>query len=384
MADSDDSAGDEPAAVRSPGSAATADLYAASGDGSIPIDVRTNFDALAVFAPDVATGADGAATVEVTVPDNLTRYRVMAVATDGTDRFGSVESTITARLPLMVRPSPPRFVNYGDRFELPVVVHNQTVEPLAVDVVVEAANLALAGPAGTRVTVPAEERVEVRFPVEADDAGTARYRVTAVSAALADSASGRLPAYSPVTTEAFATYGVVDDGAVAQPLLTPTGVVPGFGGLEIATSSTALQALTDAVVYLAEYPYESADAYASRIIALVALRDVFAAFDAVDAPTPAELDATVRTDIDALVELQGDDGAFSTWRRNGPVDPYATVQATHALVAAGQAGYPVPERALAMALQALADIDSRFPAGLGRPCPPLGQRLRPPRPRSGR
>ena len=64
------------------------------------------------------------------------------------------------------------------------------------------------------------------------------------------------------------TYGVVDDGAVIQPLLAPEGVFPQFGGLEVNTSSTALQALTDAVLYIHEYPYESADGLASRILAV--------------------------------------------------------------------------------------------------------------------
>ncbi len=59
-----------------------------------------------------------------------------------------------------------------------------------------------------------------------------------------------LPVYTPATSEAFATYGVIDDGAIAQPVLYPTGVFPQYGGLEINTSSTALQALTDAVLYL--------------------------------------------------------------------------------------------------------------------------------------
>ena len=52
------------------------------------------------------------------------------------------------------------------------------------------------------------------------------------------------PVYTPATTEAFATYGVVDEGAVAQPVAAPEGVYPQFGGLEISTSSTALQALS--------------------------------------------------------------------------------------------------------------------------------------------
>ena len=78
-------------------------------------------------------------TVDVPLPDSLTRYRVMAVAIDGADHFGKGESTITARLPLQVRPSAPRFLNFGDRFELPVVVQNQTDRPIDVDVAVQAA-----------------------------------------------------------------------------------------------------------------------------------------------------------------------------------------------------------------------------------------------------
>ncbi|HEV7524916.1 MAG TPA: alpha-2-macroglobulin family protein, partial [Acidimicrobiia bacterium] len=258
------------------------------------LSVRTNFDALALFSPSVRTDASGVAHVNVDLPDNLTRYRVMAVAADDGGRFGGGESTLTARLPLQIRPSPPRFANFGDTFELPVVVQNQTDQAMAVDVVAETSNLTLTDAHGLRVNVPANDRVEVRFPVKTDAAGTARYRISATHGADADSASGEFPVYTPVTTEAFATYGVIDNGAVAQPLKTPTGVVPQYGGLEIDTSSTAMQALTDAVVYLENYPYDSADAYASRIIALTSLRDVFAAFGGTGVPTPAQVDARIK------------------------------------------------------------------------------------------
>ena len=77
----------------------------------------------------------GRVTVEFDLPDNLTRYRVMAVAVDGAERFGTAESA--AQLPLQVRPSAPRFLNYGDEFELPIVVQNQTDSAMEVDVVVQ-------------------------------------------------------------------------------------------------------------------------------------------------------------------------------------------------------------------------------------------------------
>ncbi|MCP4250987.1 MAG: hypothetical protein GY778_28450, partial [bacterium] len=262
-----DFANEEFGAVSAPLAADGAERGQSEGgfDQNAAIDVRTNFDALAVFAPEVSTGPDGTAVIDVPLPDNLTRYRVMVVAVDGADQFGSAESNITARLPLMVRPSAPRFLNFGDRFELPVVIQNQTDQDLQVDVGMQTANLSLTAGFGRRVTVPANDRIEVRFPAAAEDVGTARFRVAAVSGTLADAATVSLPVYTPATTEAFATYGVVDEGVIAQPVLAPEGVFPQFGGLEVNTSSTALQALTDAIIYLNDYRYESADAFRTAL-----------------------------------------------------------------------------------------------------------------------
>lgn len=336
---------------------------ASSGsEGTQPISPRTDFDPLAVFEPAVTTGADGTATVEVPMPDNLTRYRVMVVAVDGTSDFGTAESNITARLPLMVRPSAPRFLNFGDTFELPVVVQNQTDEAMDVDVVVETANLELTGDAGQRVTVPPNERVEVRFPAASDAVGTATFRATARSGDDGDSSVVSLPVYTPATSEAFATYGVVDEGAIVQPITAPEGVFPQFGGLEVDTSSTALQALTDAVLYVYEYDYESADAYASRILAVVALRDVLDAFQADGLPPADDLNAGVAHDIDALVQLQQPDGGFRAWSTSWPSDPFVSVEAVQALVMARDEGYPVASSPIDQGLSYLHNIKNNFPA----------------------
>jgi uncharacterized protein YfaS (alpha-2-macroglobulin family) len=338
---------------------------AESGQGTA-IDVRANFDALAVFDPEVRTEANGTATIDVPLPDNLTRYRVMVVAVDGNDQFGLAESNITARLPLMVRPSAPRFLNFGDQFELPVVIQNQTDQDLEVEVVIQAANLSLTAGAGRRVLVPADDRIEVRFPAAAEEVGTARFRVAAVADSLTDAATGSLPVYTPATTEAFATYGVIDDGVIAQPVLAPQGVFPQFGGLEVNTSSTALQALTDAIIYLNDYRYESSDALASRILAISALRDVLEAFEADGLPSPAELNARVADDIEGLLRLQTNLGGFAIWRRTNETIPYHSIQATHALVEAKANGYRVDANRLEQALWYLTNIEDYYPSTYGQ------------------
>ncbi|MCB8953589.1 MAG: hypothetical protein H6650_16410 [Ardenticatenales bacterium] len=337
-----------------------------SANAAQPIQIRTDFNPLAAFAPAVTTDTNGRAQVSVKLPDNLTRYRVMAVAVAGEKQFGSGEANITARLPLMVRPSAPRFLNFGDQFEFPVVLQNQTDEPMTVDVVLRVTNLELSGDGGQRVTVPANDRVEVRFAAATQLAGTVRFQAAAVSGAYADAASGEFPVYTPATTEAFATYGVLDAGAVAQPVAVPADVYTQFGSLEIQTSSTALQALTDAVLYLASYPFECSEQLASRILGVAALRDVLTAFSAAGLPSPAEMEAAVQRDIDRLAGLQNSDGGFPIWERGRESIPFYSVHVAHALARARLKGFDVPQSLLNNAQSYLRDIERYYPDWYGQ------------------
>ncbi|GMV42008.1 MAG: hypothetical protein AMXMBFR64_37240 [Myxococcales bacterium] len=330
-----------------------------------PIKVRTNFDALATFVPDALTDAAGRVVVPVNLPDNLTRYRVMAVAVAGDKQFGKGESAITARLPLMVRPSPPRFLNFGDVFELPVVLQNQTDGALDVSVAVRASNASLTAGQGRKVTIAANDRVEVRFPAAAVKAGRARFQLGAVTGSFADAAELDLPVWTPATTEAFATYGEIDQGAIAQPVAAPGDVVTQFGGLEISTSSTAVAALTDAVLYLVAYPFECAEQLSSRVLAVAALRDVLSAFKAEGLPPPEDIVAAVARDVERLGKMQNSDGGFGFWRRGDESWPWVSIHVAHALGRAKAKGFDVPQQMIDRALGYLRDVRRHMPSWYG-------------------
>jgi len=346
-----------------------------SADGTAQIRLRLDFDPLALFAPEVRTDANGRASVSVTLPDNLTRYRVMVVSVSGGKYFGTGESNLTARLPLMVRPSPPRFLNFGDSFELPVVLQNQTDEPLLTHVVVRAANAGLLAEnneneaAGYALTVPANDRVEVRFPTTTASPGTARFQFAAADAnqpSSADAAEIDLPVYTPATTEAFAVYGEIDaSGAILQTLRPTADTVPNYGGLEVTLSSTALQALTDAFLYLVQYPYECTEQIASRILGVAALRDVLTAFDAEGLPSPAEIVTTMERDLQMLQALQHHNGGFPIWRRGGDIWPYHSIHVAHALARARIKGYQVPGEMLSRSLDYLRNVEDHIPHWYG-------------------
>jgi len=257
------------------------------------------------------------------------------------------------------------------------VVQNQTDDPMTADVVVRGTNVTFIGQtfrvsetlkvsaAAKRVTVPANDRVEVRFPAATVRAGTARFQVAAAAGRWADASQFELPIWTPATTEAFAVYGEVDAGAIAQPVIAPSKVFTQFGGLEITTSSTALQALTDAYLYLAAYPFECSEQLASRILAVAALRDVLTAFKAAGLPPVDQINAAVGRDIERLRGMQNGDGGFPTWRRGDETWPYHSIHVVHALARARQKGYTVPPEMIQRSLDYLRNIESRYPAWYG-------------------
>ena len=330
-------------------------------DSPDQIRLRSNFDALAIFAPSVKTDADGRAIVNLKLPDNLTRYRITAVAATDSKQFGSGESNITARQSLMARPSAPRFMNFGDKFELPVVLQNQTDAAMTVDVAVRASNAVLTEGGGRRITIEPNDRAEIRFPVTTEKAGTARFQVTAVSGKLADAAEFEFPVYTPATSESFAAYGTTDaNGAIAQKISLPKDVFSEFGGLKISTASTQLQELTDAFVYLQNYPFECSEQISSRVLAVAALRDVLTAFNSKALPEKSVIEAKMRTDIERLVKLQHRDGGFSFWRSDDESVPYLSVHVAHALIRAKAKGYDVPPDAISKSLAYLKNIEAQY------------------------
>src|SRR5690606_302455 len=127
------------------------------------------------------------------------------------------------------------------------------------------------------------------------------------------------------------------------------------------TASTALQGLTDAVLYLVRYPFECNEQLASRVLAIAALRDVLNAFQAEGMPSEKELHAFVAKDIERLAARQHSSGGWDFWRKDRRPDPYVSAHVSHALVRAREKGYPVSKALLAQAFRYLDGVHGQIP-----------------------
>ena len=86
------------------------------GGGDAATILRSRFKTTAFFLGSVETAPDGTAQAEAVLPDNLTTFRLMAVAVTEGDRYGAGETDFLVSLPLLARPALPRFVRPTDRF----------------------------------------------------------------------------------------------------------------------------------------------------------------------------------------------------------------------------------------------------------------------------
>ncbi|MEQ1565480.1 MAG: alpha-2-macroglobulin family protein [Myxococcota bacterium] len=103
-----------------------------------PARTRSWFPEAFLWQPLVETGQGGAATVEFTVPDALTTWRVLGLAHDAQGHQAGAVYTFDGTLPLYVDPVVPGWVFAGDRISLPVQVVSTRASPVSATLEVRA------------------------------------------------------------------------------------------------------------------------------------------------------------------------------------------------------------------------------------------------------
>ncbi|PRP76764.1 hypothetical protein PROFUN_14889 [Planoprotostelium fungivorum] len=308
--------------------------HSAYSEGNIQRSVvRDNFNSLAAWIGSSITDDKGQVELDVKMPDTLTNYRIFALASEGRDRFGVGESEIRVSLPLALRPSIPRFCNYGDRVRLSTVVVNQTPQKREVSVVIRSDQVKFEGSSGYRLTLEPNGRTEVPFMGIINHTGKVSIQFAMSSEEMQDAVTIEIPVYTPFTSEDFATYGnTAETTVISQTIQPPSNVIPKFGRLEVTTSSTLLSSLLDSYKYLYRYPYGCSEQVASRLLSNVMIGPLLSSFaGTVDGlPSQKELEKSMQDDVDKLRQREVR-GGFRFWDQ-GEVSHYVTVHCLHALV----------------------------------------------------
>ncbi|MCR5820751.1 MAG: hypothetical protein K6F94_07410 [Bacteroidaceae bacterium] len=92
--------------------------------------IRTDFNETAAFIPHLHTDNDGVVTVQFTLPESLTTWRLLGIAHTNQLDQASIEAEIVTHKELMAQINMPRFLRVGDRAVLTASIQNLTDKPI--------------------------------------------------------------------------------------------------------------------------------------------------------------------------------------------------------------------------------------------------------------
>lgn len=285
------------------------------GDEGGARDFRRDFRPLAFWLGSVETDATGHATKDVTLPESLTTYRIMAVAADTASRFGSSSVEIKVNKPVTLLAAFPRFMGLGDRASFGAVVTNTLATGGDAVVTIRSLDPALvqfAANATQTIHLGAASTEPVRFEATARGVGTARVQMTVKLGNETDAFEATLPVAAPAPLETSAAFGDTTTDKATERLALPASIVPGPGGLEVNLSSTALVGLGEGARYLADYQYGCAEQKSSSALALALAADLGTAFS-MGRIAPAEYQKKATSLLGELPRFQCSDGGFQYW-----------------------------------------------------------------------
>jgi uncharacterized protein YfaS (alpha-2-macroglobulin family) len=311
---------------------------AGGGGGAAGAEVlRSRFKTTAFFLGSVVTDAAGNATASAKLPDNLTTFRVMAVAVTANDRYGSGESPLLVTRPLVARPALPRFVRPGDQVTAGTVVNRRDGSATDVTVSATATGIERTGPASRTATLAAGRGAEVRFGFRARPGDSATFRFDVKGANDVDAVQVRIPIQPDYHPRSYTMAGVLRDTATAEFLL-PEDIDPARSRLTLNLGTSPLAIIRGIQRDLHVYPYYCTEQLVSVATPILALMRA-------ERATPGITNGRGRSDIERAVAMitarQRADGGIGYWGASDWTTPWLTAYAGHVLLDAREVGVAV-------------------------------------------
>ncbi|TAK15863.1 MAG: hypothetical protein EPO35_06385, partial [Acidobacteria bacterium] len=314
---------------------------------------RRDFRPLAFWLGSIETNGSGKATAEITLPDSLTTYHIMAVAGDASSRFGSATSEIRVSKPLTLLPALPRFLTIGDKASFGGAVTNTATNGGTATVTIKSLDPGVLEVTGTsQVPLGAKATEAVRFDATAKSLGSARIQMTARLGGNTDAFETTIPVTIVAPLETVAASGETKDRAV-QSIALPAGALPNAGGLTIDLASTALVGLGEGARYVNEYPFGCAEQRGSRALVLLLASDLGSAFS-MNRIAPAEYRTTAAGLLKGLENFQCPNGGFALWPGQcQTASAYLTAYLVNVMRTANGMGVPQDDAVISRALDYL-------------------------------
>ncbi|MEX2285666.1 MAG: MG2 domain-containing protein, partial [Planctomycetaceae bacterium] len=340
--------------------------------------VRKEFADTAFWAVALSPNSDGIVEVALTMPENLTTWKIRAWTMGHGTKVGQGEAEVVTNKNLLVRMQAPRFFTETDEVVLSANVHNYLPTPKTAQVVLEldGDQLAPMGNLTQSVNIPSGGETRVDWRVKAAKPGEAVVRMKALTDEESDAMEMRFPVYihGMLKTESYTGVIRPDKMSSKISIKVPDARRISDTRLEVRYSPSLAGALVDALPYLVSYPHKTTDTTLNRFLPTVITQNLLKRMNVnleqiknkrtnLNAQElgeageraeqwrhykhnpvfdQAEVERMVKQGLQALTEMQLTDGGwgwFSGWGEHS--DAHTTALVVHGLQIAQQNGVAI-------------------------------------------
>lgn len=274
---------------------------------------------------------------ELEMPNYLGKVRVMVIAANKDKAYGSADTNISVKQPLMVQMTLPRVLGPEEEVLVPVTV-------FAMKEGIKEVNLKLSA-SGKINLLDKEQKISFAKPGQktvyfkakvARALGKASLTISASSGAEKSSESIEIAVRSPMRKQQQIFTSVVEGSPVSY-RAEPFGI-SGSNRLVVSLSSLPKLNLAERLDYLIGYPHGCLEQTTSKCFAQLNLEKW------VDLKTEekAAIREFVNAGLNKLRGLQLSEGGFRYWPGNTTPDAWASTYVGHFLLSAEAAGYKLP------------------------------------------
>ncbi|MGC3967082.1 MAG: alpha-2-macroglobulin family protein [Pirellulales bacterium] len=235
--------------------------------------MRSNFADTALWIAALETNSDGIARAKLTMPKNLTTWKIKTWAMGAGTNVGESSVDVVTTKKLLLRLQAPRFFTEYDEVVLSANVHNYLKTAKQVRVVLEVGGKTLEplSEASQTVEIPADGEKRVDWKVKVVGEGEAVVRMKALTDEESDAMEMKFPVYvhGMLKTESFSGALRPEQSEGKLTFDVPEARRVEESRLEVRYSPTLAGAMVDALPYLTSYPYGCTEQTLSRFLPTV-------------------------------------------------------------------------------------------------------------------
>lgn len=287
------------------------------GEGGAEPYLRQYFPETLYSNPLLITGLDGSATVNVTMADSITSWRMTGLASSTDGRLGSATGALRVFQEFFVDLDLPAMLTRGDEVSVPVAVYNYLPESQDIRLVLEGdEGFELLDAAEQTLTLAAEEVSVVHFRVRTLRVGHHRLQVTAYGSSKSD-AIAREVEVMPDGAELLVTQSGRLSGLVEHLITIPEAAIDGASKILVKIYPGFFSQVVEGLDAMLQMPFGCFEQTSSVTYPNVLVVDYMKKTGVITPEILMKAEGFISTGYQRLLSYEVDGGGFS-WFGEAP------------------------------------------------------------------